>query len=164
MKSFRRVAGVAGMAVLVMQAWALPMGQAQAAEKLVVGVAIPTATHSFTSGIVWWANQAKAELEKAHPGLKIIVKTAATAPEQANQLQDMLTVNKINTLVIFPIPGRVRRPHRQRPRLHHQHCHPCYPYKAFHAALLQGCGRPLAAHSERRSCFICGLAAGRRRR
>ena len=73
MKSFRRVAGVAGMAVLVMQAWALPMGQAQAAEKLVVGVAIPTATHSFTSGIVWWANQAKAELEKAHPGVKIIV-------------------------------------------------------------------------------------------
>jgi len=64
MKSFRRVAGVAGMAVLVMQAWALPMGPAQAAEKLVVGVAIPTATHSFTSGIVWWANQAKAELEK----------------------------------------------------------------------------------------------------
>ena len=101
MKSFRRVAGVAGMAVLVMQAWALP--SAQAAEKLVVGVAIPTATHSFTSGIVWWANQAKAELEKAHPGVKIIVKTAATAPEQANQLQDMLTVNKINTLVIFPI-------------------------------------------------------------
>lgn len=98
MKSFIRVAG---MAVLVMQAWALP--SAQAAEKLVVGVAIPTATHSFTSGIVWWANQAKAELEKAHPGLKIIVKTAATAPEQANQLQDMLTVNKINTLVIFPI-------------------------------------------------------------
>jgi len=98
MKSFIRVAG---MAVLVMQAWALP--SAQAADKLVVGVAIPTATHSFTSGIVWWANQAKAELEKAHPGVKIIVKTAATAPEQANQLQDMLTVNKINTLVIFPI-------------------------------------------------------------
>ncbi len=34
--------------------------------------------------------------------LKIIVKTAATAPEQANQLQDLVTVNKINALVIFP--------------------------------------------------------------
>ncbi|MGS0743195.1 substrate-binding domain-containing protein [Glaciimonas sp. GG7] len=74
-----------------------------AAENVVLGVAIPTATHSFTAGIVWWANEAKAELEKAHPGLKIIVKTAATAPEQANQLQDMVTINKINTLVIFPI-------------------------------------------------------------
>jgi ribose transport system substrate-binding protein len=89
---------VAGAGVLAMSALSV-----QAAEKLVVGVAIPTATHSFTSGIVWWANKAKTDLEKAHPGLKIIVKTAATAPEQANQLQDMLTVNKINTLVIFPI-------------------------------------------------------------
>ena len=95
MKSITRVVG-AGL--LALNAWSV-----SAAEKVVVGVAIPTATHSFTAGIVWWANQAKAELEKAHPGLKIVVKTAATAPEQANQLQDMLTVNKINTLVIFPI-------------------------------------------------------------
>ncbi|HEX8611049.1 MAG TPA: substrate-binding domain-containing protein [Telluria sp.] len=89
---------IAGAGVLALGAWS-----AQAAEKVVMGVAIPTATHSFTSGIVWWANKAKAELEKAHPDLKIIVKTAATPPEQANQLQDMLTVNKINTLVIFPL-------------------------------------------------------------
>ena len=32
----------------------------------------------------------------------MIVKTAANAPEQANQLQDLLTVNKMDTLVIFP--------------------------------------------------------------
>jgi ribose transport system substrate-binding protein len=82
---------------------ALQLGSAQAADKVVLGVAIPTATHSFTAGIVWWANRAKAELEKAHPELKVIVKTAATSPEQANQLQDMVTVNKINTLVIFPL-------------------------------------------------------------
>jgi len=91
---------IAGAGVLALNALAM---NAQAAEKVVLGVAIPTATHSFTSGIVWWANKAKAELEKAHPDLKVIVKTAGTAPEQANQLQDMLTVNKINTLVIFPI-------------------------------------------------------------
>ncbi|WET40293.1 substrate-binding domain-containing protein [Citrobacter enshiensis] len=41
-------------------------------------------------------------MEKEHPDLKVIVKTAANAPEQANQLQDLLTVNKMNTLVIFP--------------------------------------------------------------
>lgn len=73
-----------------------------AAEKMTLGVSIPTATHSFTAGIVWWANKAKEDLEKAHPDLKVIVKTAATAPDQANQLQDLLTVNKIDTLVIFP--------------------------------------------------------------
>ncbi len=81
---------------------ALAFSPAQAAEKIVLGVAIPAATHSFTSGIVFWANEAKKELEKANPDLKVIVKTAANAAEQANQVQDLLTVNKINTLVIFP--------------------------------------------------------------
>ena len=36
------------------------------------------------------------------PEPEVTVKTAANAPEQANQLQDLLTVNKINALVIFP--------------------------------------------------------------
>src|ERR1700710_3310256 len=75
---------------------------ASADEKVVLGVAIPTATHGFTGGIVWWTNEAKKELEQAHPDLKIIIKTAGGAPEQANQLQDLVTVNKINALVIFP--------------------------------------------------------------
>jgi len=78
-----------------------PTAQAQA-DKVNIGVAIPAATHSFTAGIVFWANQAKKDLEKAHPGLKVTVKTAANASEQANQLQDLMTATKINTLVIFP--------------------------------------------------------------
>ena len=75
---------------------------AMAQNKVVLGVAIPAATHGFTGGIVYWANQAKKDLEKANPGLQVIVKTAGGAPEQANQLQDLQTVNKINALVIFP--------------------------------------------------------------
>ncbi len=75
---------------------------AVAAEKVVLGVAIPAATHGFTGGIVFWANQAKKDLEKAHPDLKVIVKTAANAAEQANQLQDLMAVSKINALVVFP--------------------------------------------------------------
>ena len=75
---------------------------AQAADAVNLGVAIPAATHGFTGGIVYWANQAKKDLEKAHPGLKITVKTASGASEQANQLQDLATVTKINTLVVFP--------------------------------------------------------------
>ena len=93
----RRLA-LAAMAI----AAALTMAPALAREKVVLGVAIPAATHGFTGGIVYWANQAKKDLEKAHPGLQVIVKTAGGAPEQANQLQDLLTVNKINALVIFP--------------------------------------------------------------
>ena len=76
--------------------------QTAAPQKVNLGVAIPAATHSFTAGIVWWANEAKKELEKKHPGLTVTVKTSANAGEQANQLQDLLTVTKINALVIFP--------------------------------------------------------------
>ncbi len=88
------LAAVAGLALT-------PAAQAQA-DKVNLGVAIPAATHSFTAGIVFWANEAKKDLEKAHPGLKITVRTASGAPEQANQLQDLLTATRINTLVIFP--------------------------------------------------------------
>ena len=66
---------------------------AVAAEKVVLGVAIPAATHGFTGGIVFWSNQAKSDLEKAHPDLKVIVKTAANAGEHANQLQDLTSVS-----------------------------------------------------------------------
>ncbi|MBC7993638.1 MAG: substrate-binding domain-containing protein [Rhizobacter sp.] len=75
---------------------------AMAQNKVNLGVAIPAATHSFTAGIVWWANEAKKDLEKKYPDLKITVKTAANAGEQANQLQDLVTANKINALVVFP--------------------------------------------------------------
>jgi ribose transport system substrate-binding protein len=75
---------------------------AEEEKKVNIGVSIPAATHSFTAGIVYWANQAKKDLEKEHPGMKVTVKTAGSAPEQANQLQDLLTVTKIDTLVIFP--------------------------------------------------------------
>jgi ribose transport system substrate-binding protein len=75
---------------------------AQAKNDVNLGVAIPAATHAFTAGIVFWANEAKKDLEKAHPNLKVTVKTASGASEQANQLQDLVTATKINTLVIFP--------------------------------------------------------------
>ncbi|TEA79575.1 substrate-binding domain-containing protein [Allopusillimonas ginsengisoli] len=89
-------AGMSALAILGLS------GAAMAQEKVTLGVSIPAATHSFTAGVVWWSEQAKAELEKAHPDLKVIVKTSSGAPEQANQLQDLLTVNKINALVIMP--------------------------------------------------------------
>ena len=73
-----------------------------AQNKVNLGVAIPSADHGFTGGIVWWANEAKKELEKKYPDLKVTVKTSKDAGEQANQLQDLVTANKINALVIFP--------------------------------------------------------------
>jgi ribose transport system substrate-binding protein len=75
---------------------------ALAADKVNLGVSIPAATHSFMGGINYWADQAKIDLEKEHKDLKITIKTAANANEQANQLQDLVSVTKINALVILP--------------------------------------------------------------
>ncbi len=86
----------------VAAAAALASLPALAADKVNLGVSIPAATHSFMGGINYWASQAKKDLEKEHKDLKITIKTAANAPEQANQLQDLATVTKINALVIFP--------------------------------------------------------------
>ena len=75
---------------------------AHADAKMVMGVSIPAATHGWAGGVVYWANRTKGELEKQYPGAQVIVKTAGSAAEQANQIQDLQTVNKIDTLVILP--------------------------------------------------------------
>jgi ribose transport system substrate-binding protein len=95
----RRLMARAALALGVASSIALP---AWAQKKVVMGVSIPAATHGWTGGVVYWAKRTGAELEKEIPGLKVIVKTAGSASEQANQVQDLATVNKIDTLVILP--------------------------------------------------------------
>jgi ribose transport system substrate-binding protein len=70
--------------------------------KQVIGVSIPAADHGWTAGVVYHANEAKKALEKKYPNVQIIVKTAKDSNEQANQIQDLYTINKIGALVILP--------------------------------------------------------------
>jgi len=88
--------------VAVAAAVALAGHAAVAQNKVTMGVSIPAATHGWTGGVVYWANRTKGELEKQYPGMTVIVKTASSATEQANQVQDLQTANKIDTLVILP--------------------------------------------------------------
>lgn len=88
-------------ALTAVLAASLTLAQGNSARK-VIGVSIPSADHGWTAGVVYHANQAKAALEKKYPNVQIIVKTAKDSNEQANQIQDLYTVNKINALVILP--------------------------------------------------------------
>lgn len=75
---------------------------AQSPRKINMGVSIPAATAGWAGGVVYWAKETAKELQKKYPDMQITVKTAASPAEQANQIQDMQTVNRINTLVILP--------------------------------------------------------------
>lgn len=66
-----------------------------------IGVSIPAADHGWTGGVVYFAQREKDILEKAHPGLKVIVKTSPNGAAQADALQD-LAAQKLDALVILP--------------------------------------------------------------
>ncbi|MBB4038514.1 ribose transport system substrate-binding protein [Microvirga flocculans] len=70
-------------------------------KNVTIGVSIPAATHGWTGGAVYHAQETAKELEKAHPGLKVIVKTSPDGASQANALDD-LTAQKIDALVVLP--------------------------------------------------------------
>lgn len=67
-----------------------------------IGVSIPAATHGWTGGLNYHAEQTKARLESAYPGLRIQLVTANSAAEQANDLEDLVAIHRIDALVILP--------------------------------------------------------------
>lgn len=70
-------------------------------KKVTIAVSIPAADHGWTGGVVYHAERAKEALEKANPGLKIIVKTSPDGASQANALED-LTTQGMDALVTLP--------------------------------------------------------------
>jgi ribose transport system substrate-binding protein len=70
------------LAIIVGGLVLLQASTALAEEKVNLGVSIPAATHGWTGGVVFWANQAKKELEQANPGLKITVKRPGVPPNK----------------------------------------------------------------------------------
>ena len=67
-----------------------------------LGVSVPAATHGWTGGLNFHAEETKSRLESQHPELKIILVTASSASEQANDLEDLRTIHQIDALVILP--------------------------------------------------------------
>lgn len=74
-----------------------------AAETTTIGVSIPAPTHGWAQGMNWHANQAKKRLEAAYPNVKIVLELASDPSDQANDLEDMVSVHNIDGLVILPL-------------------------------------------------------------
>ena len=69
--------------------------------KIRIGVSIPSADHGWTGGVVWWAEQAKKDLERKDPKLEIIISTAKDSAEQVSRIENLL-VQGVQALVVLP--------------------------------------------------------------
>jgi ribose transport system substrate-binding protein len=67
-----------------------------------IGVSIPAATHGWAGGLNFHAEETKKRLEAANPNLKIVLLTANSASEQANDLEDLIAIHNIDALVVLP--------------------------------------------------------------
>lgn len=76
---------------------------AQAQDKeFTIAVSIPAATHGWTGGVVYHAQEAEKQLEAAYPNIDVIVSTASSATAQVSSLEDLSATNELDALVILP--------------------------------------------------------------
>lgn len=104
---FKTMLAAAGLAL----ALAAPLA---AQEQVTIGVSIPAATHGWTGGVNYHAKVAVDRLSKQYPNLKFQLVTASDAGKQVNDLEDLVSVHKIQALVILPfesdpLTGPVKR-------------------------------------------------------
>ncbi|HEV7417620.1 substrate-binding domain-containing protein [Tianweitania sediminis] len=82
---------------------AMPLSAGHAQERDVkIAVSIPAATHGWTGGVVYHAEQAEKEVEAAFPNIDVIVSTASSASAQVSSLEDLSATQDLDALVILP--------------------------------------------------------------
>jgi ribose transport system substrate-binding protein len=74
---------------------------ALAADKIRIGVSIPSADHGWTGGIVWWSQQAVEDWKANNPNLEFFLVTADSPAKQVGDVEDLM-VKDIDALVILP--------------------------------------------------------------
>lgn len=79
-----------------------------------IAVSVPTADHGWTGGVLYDAKQEAAVLQRAYPGLTVVVKSSASPADQASALEDLMAGQKPDALVVLPydssqLTGAVRR-------------------------------------------------------
>ena len=66
-----------------------------------IGISIPAADHGWTGGVVFWASQAKKDIEAANPGVRVLVSSAKDSADQASGIETLL-VRGVDALVVLP--------------------------------------------------------------
>ena len=76
-------------------------GKGNTASKKVIGISIPAADHGWTGGVVYWAEQAKKDIEKANPDIEVRIATAMSSGEQVDKIENLM-IRGMNVLVVLP--------------------------------------------------------------
>ena len=69
-------------------------------EKLKIGVSVPAATHGWTGGVVWCAEEAKKAIEASNPDVEVIVTLGETTSAQADRIENLLA-RQVDALVVL---------------------------------------------------------------
>ena len=72
-----------------------------------IGVSIPAATHGWTGGVVWNAEQVKTKIEKENPDVEVLLTTASTASDQADRIENLAARGVQALVVMAQEPGPV---------------------------------------------------------
>lgn len=75
---------------------------AQDAEKKIIGVSIPSATHGFMGGLNYHAQETIKRLGQTYPNIEFVLATAGDASKQVNDIEDMIATRNIDALVVLP--------------------------------------------------------------
>ena len=93
---------VAAAALSMAAGAAVAQDAAAAAEPVVIGVSIPSATHGFMGGLNWHAQQTIDRLGETYPNVSFVLATAGDAAKQVSDIEDMLATRDIDGLVVLP--------------------------------------------------------------
>lgn len=77
-------------------------GAAIAQDQIKIGVSIPTPTHAWAAGMNWHAEKAVERIEAQYPNIDLILINSPDPSAQASALEDLVSVHKIDALVILP--------------------------------------------------------------
>ena len=76
-------------------------------KKLRIGISIPAATHGWTGGVVWSAEQAKKNLEAKNPDLQVILTSSANTADQVNRIENLIARDVDALVVLAQEPGPI---------------------------------------------------------
>lgn len=71
-------------------------------DKVTIGVSVPAATHGWTGGVNYFAQQAIERLSATYPNVEFVFASAPDSPKQIADIEDMVSTRGIDALVILP--------------------------------------------------------------